>query len=496
MLGDSKRLYSFDALKTLAACMVVFQHACGYGFISEYILAIVRIAVPLFMMITGYFYIDTASRGNEKKQIVKFTRIAVEMCLFYFAVAICWNLISGNISAYLKEYLKLSSWVNFLVFNDPIPADLSWYMWAMIYVLLLMYVFPDIYKNKIIRRTLIFVCTAASLILGKYSILFFDREFLTIYTRNAWTIGIPSFLLGVEIKEYSERIRKIERRKLILFVVGFIILNIVERTVLIHCNINASRDIYICTTLLAVAVFDLFLSFSNMTQDNGMVKFGIKYSLALYVIHSFFVKFEVRIFDMNSYQQVFGIIFVFVVSSLSAVFGVNIKDKLIRGLRQTGNYNIRSNRKKTKTDELSPISFERIYQYADGTYLPDPSQPNPEDMYEITTGAYTPHESTRYTNVVIGENGSAQSCGKDCDKELPELYSKREDCCGCTACYAVCPVQAISMRPDEEGFLYPVVDVYKCIRCYKCAGVCPIKAKDNDRNEKQEENETIPTQHK
>lgn len=49
----------------------------------------------------------------------------------------------------------------------------------------------------------------------------------------------------------------------------------------------------------------------------------------------------------------------------------------------------------------------------------------------------------------------------------------KEGCCGCTACYATCPSNAISMQPDkEEGFLYPVVDDSKCIDCGKCLKVC------------------------
>ena len=36
--------------------------------------------------------------------------------------------------------------------------------------------------------------------------------------------------------------------------------------------------------------------------------------------------------------------------------------------------------------------------------------------------------------------------------------TKKSSCCGCTACFNICPKNAISMQPDEEGFLYPVVD--------------------------------------
>lgn len=84
---------------------------------------------------------------------------------------------------------------------------------------------------------------------------------------------------------------------------------------------------------------------------------------------------------------------------------------------------------------------------------------------------YIPHTSTRY----IGNDSDNET------RELPNLYDKRENCCGCSACYAICPVNAIVMQPDEEGFLYPSVQKDKCIRCYKCLSVCAFK---KDQKEK------------
>lgn len=49
--------------------------------------------------------------------------------------------------------------------------------------------------------------------------------------------------------------------------------------------------------------------------------------------------------------------------------------------------------------------------------------------------------------------------GKIC---TPILYEKKEECCGCTACYSICSHSAITMIEDEEGFLYPQVDVELC----------------------------------
>jgi len=51
---------------------------------------------------------------------------------------------------------------------------------------------------------------------------------------------------------------------------------------------------------------------------------------------------------------------------------------------------------------------------------------------------------------------------------------KKQDCCGCYACYNICPQKCISMLADDEGFWYPVVDIEECTDCGLCEKVCPI----------------------
>lgn len=48
-----------------------------------------------------------------------------------------------------------------------------------------------------------------------------------------------------------------------------------------------------------------------------------------------------------------------------------------------------------------------------------------------------------------------------------------DKCTGCGACKEKCPKKAISMKGDEDGFLYPEIDESVCVKCGLCRKVCP-----------------------
>ena len=323
MRAEQSRADNIDILKAICAFLIVCIHIPFPGTIGAYFTALTRIAVPIFFMITGYFYKDTIAAGKEKRQIRKILRLFLISNLVYLV----WNCtlyairIREGVIGYLSDIFSLKSLLKFMLLNDSPFSGHLWYLGAILYVLVIIYCLDKIHCRKCLYWIAPFLL-AVDLILGKYSMVLFHREFPYILVRNFLFVGLPYFCIGCVLRDNFDKIKK-HSKMMPIGVVIFSITTLLERFILENLQLNTTRDHYISTTFLAIAVFGLMLSRDTSAHshcEKMLAEVGRRYSTWIYILHPFFIKVIEFVVEKIGMERVFRYVAPFVIYFVTLLF--------------------------------------------------------------------------------------------------------------------------------------------------------------------------------
>lgn len=313
------RVHTLDVLKMIAAFFVCYQHACGTGCFSEFFLSVSRTAVPIFVMITGYFYKGVVERKRESKQIKKILIIAIEMGALWLLIDSIYHFMKHDLISYWRQIVSFDSIKRFVLFNDPAIADHAWYLWALIYVLVLIVICPQLIRFQWLRWLTIICAYVLLLLFGQYSFIV-GKSFPYYYVRNAFLEVLPFFLVGTIIRELDEKGRVPDNRRCCVIITICIVFQLIEFLILKSVNPEFYTGIGFLTMPTAVAFLLTALCNKKAIDSNSIFAvIGNKYSLFIYAIHPIFVRVEKKVIDMNSIYQYVGVVAVFVVSLLLGI---------------------------------------------------------------------------------------------------------------------------------------------------------------------------------
>ena len=250
-------------------------------------------------MITGYYYSDTVERNKEKQQIKKIVLLILEANLIYLFWKVILN--RDDVMSYIRSIFTVRNLMQFLFLNVSPVAGHLWYLGAILYVLVIVFV-----MNRIGCRKALYYLTpvllVVDLLVGKYSLLIFHREFPYILVRNFLCVGIPYFCIGNLIRE-KHCTEKWNKKVLQVLVVVFAITSLIERFVLVNTGLNATRDHYASTTFMAICFFVYALE-SNW-KNKGLAAIGRKYSTWIYIIHLIFITIFQMVTDRVGGQLIY-----------------------------------------------------------------------------------------------------------------------------------------------------------------------------------------------
>lgn len=194
-----------------------------------------------------------------------------------------------------------------------------WYLGAILYVLIIVAVID---KTRYMRLLyyIIPILLMCDLVFGKYSLIILEREFPVYYIRNFLFVGLPYFLIGRLIDAGFGK--NITKKTLKIMIVVFITTSLLERYILVRIDMNATRDHYISTTFLAVAVFLFTLKCDG---KQGMLSIiGRKYSMWLYILHPIFISCIAVVMNIIGIFDYYKYVAPFVVYAVTVAFLVVI----------------------------------------------------------------------------------------------------------------------------------------------------------------------------
>lgn len=264
------RNYSFDTLKLICAIFVIFIHTPQPEIWGNYITPLIRCAVPIFFMISGYFtYGKKDITHTIHKRIAQLLKIFGVVFIFYFVFSLIAN---GKDSL---EHLSVLFSYNFILLNSVPYSMHLWYISAYIYVLLIILLVErfNLYKWLYFITPILLL---TGLLIGKYSEILLDHYFPPNYTRNFLLTGLPFFTLGMLIKK-AKQLPNIYMSGVLCII--FYILGFIE--VLYVKNLG---DFYASTIFLSLSIFILFTNIKQV-KDNIFSKTGREDSLYIYLLH-------------------------------------------------------------------------------------------------------------------------------------------------------------------------------------------------------------------
>ncbi len=283
-----QRINSIDALRIIAAFFIVCIHM--QFFAMDSVNAVARFAVPVFFMISGYFF-TIGSRQSKLKSIKKVLVLTVASNILYFVYRLALALLSHNVSGFLASSFSPESVLNFFVFNESPFGGHLWFLSALLYTMIIAFFLSRFKLNRVLVIIVIAALLICDLIFGRYSVALMGAEFPVIYVRNFIFVGIPYFFIGGMFCSVQPGNLRCGNALLIALTVLFTAGSLFEKNILEILNIASSREHYLSTTFLAITVFALALK--NPASDSTgfwafLANLGRRYSLAIYIIHPIF----------------------------------------------------------------------------------------------------------------------------------------------------------------------------------------------------------------
>lgn len=269
MAKEASRKQNLDILRAICACMVVTIH-CPSIFLPQYIESVTRMAVPMFFMISGYFYVNSQTRTMFRK-VAKTLGLLVVTEIGYTVLYIV-----GGQTYRLSEV------------QNRTPADIlsgNFVMWLpgwFLLILAYLYVTGWLLDTLKAGDSVIYAIIVVSLAFVIVSQHLGDPP--GIWQFRTFFKGAPFFLGGRLIRKNEGRLKRIPLNVYGFLCVVSLMAVLVHKYVMLRKGMEGTLYMYAGTPFLTVSLF-CFMLFSEPVNAPLLNYAGKNLSMYIYCSH-------------------------------------------------------------------------------------------------------------------------------------------------------------------------------------------------------------------
>ena len=280
---------SLDAIKAIAACLVVFIHVSFPGQTGQIIKVFARNAVPFFFMVSGYFcYYEKKNAADQiPAKILHILKLCVVSLAFYLVWEGFMRIVSGeDLRQWFEELTEAEHLKELMIYNSTsvVRAHL-WFLPALLYCYI-----ADFFIEKCRLRKAAYCIVPILLVVLMWRAEFcrsFGGFYHTMEYRNFLFTGMTFYLSGQMIHEYQEkRMQKLsENRRSVKTGLMTGIMAGAALSVLEYCLMGPG-EIYAGNCITVICLFMWIILYGkDLKFPAAVTEVGRKYAFLIYLLH-------------------------------------------------------------------------------------------------------------------------------------------------------------------------------------------------------------------
>lgn len=265
------RLVGLDALRLVAAFLVICQHLHNYWGI-DVVRPISRIAVFLFFLISGYFLDDEDTvqiRKKCHKSINKLCRIYLFAILIYGIEALC---VSMTTDSYDVFHVGPWKWFVFITSCTSPFFPYGYHLWFLVALIeaLVIICIISVRYNIFTWKYIGILCVMLSM-----AGVAVNHYVISLPMQKTLLLAMPTIVLGGVIR----------RRKIKMNILYALLLIILCSVASVWESNYWSNNYNFSTPILSVILFIMFRDLPKCKSLTRIARIGANFSLGIYIIH-------------------------------------------------------------------------------------------------------------------------------------------------------------------------------------------------------------------